>query len=121
ERWEANTRRAKKGRVARDSRTTPAGGALDEGSGAGGAGALCERLEIHNTPKQGSGLNMAEIELRVLPGQCLNRRIATREELEREVAAWERQRNRAEAKIDWGFSTDKARIKLKKLYPPIKT
>ena len=64
---------------------------------------------------------MAEIELSVLTGQCLNRRIGTKEELVREVAAWERQRNEAEARTDWRFTTDQARIKLKKLYPSLVT
>jgi hypothetical protein len=64
---------------------------------------------------------MAEIELSALAGQCLNRRIGTKEELVREVAAWERQRNKAGARIDWRFTTDKARIKLKKLYPTVIT
>jgi len=64
---------------------------------------------------------MAEIELSVLTGQCLNRRIGSKEELEREVVAWQRQRNEAQARIDWRFTTDTARIKLKKLYPTIVT
>jgi len=56
-----------------------------------------------------------------LTGQCLNRRIGSKEELEREVVAWQRQRNEAQARIDWRFTTDTARIKLKKLYPTIVT
>ena len=82
---------------------------------------LAERFEWHYTPKHGSWLNMAEIELSVLTGQCLNRRIGSKEELEREVVAWQRQRNEAQARIDWRFTTDTARIKLKKLYPTIVT
>ncbi len=78
---------------------------------------LAEKLEIHYTPKHGSWLNMAEIELSVLQRQCLDRRIADRATLEREVAAWERPRNAAVATIDWQFTTADARIKLKRLYP----
>jgi hypothetical protein len=64
---------------------------------------------------------LAEIELSVLTGQCLNRRLGTKEELVGEAATWERQRNETAAQIDWRFTTDKARIKLKKLYPTIVT
>ena len=71
---------------------------------------------IH-TPKHGSWLNMAEIELSVLKGQCLNRRIADRTTMQAEVAAWERDRNNRTRKIDWQFTTADARIKLKRLYP----
>jgi hypothetical protein len=104
-----------------DNLNTHAGGSLYQAFGPERARALYERLEIHDTPKQGSRLDVAEVERSVLTGQCLNRRSATREELEREVAAWQRQRNQAEAKVDWRFTTDKARSKLKKLYPTIKT
>ena len=78
---------------------------------------LLDRLEIHYTPKHGSWLDMAEIELAVLAGQCLDRRIASREVLAREVAAWEAERNAAQVTIHWRFTTDHARIKLKHLYP----
>ena len=78
---------------------------------------LAERLDIHHTPKHGSWLNMAEIELSVLKGQCLNRRIADRTTMQAEVAAWERDRNNRTRKIDWQFTTADARIKLKRLYP----
>jgi hypothetical protein len=78
---------------------------------------LLDRLEIHYTPKHGSWLDMAEIELAVLAGQCLDRRIASRAALAREVAAWEAERNAAQVTIDWRFTTDDARIKLKHLYP----
>lgn len=113
--------KAKKVRLVMDQLNTHAGGSLYQAFAPERARALYERLEIHYTPKHGSWLNMAEIELSVLTGQCLNRRIGTKEELMREVATWERQRNEAEAKIDWRFTTDDARIKLKKLYPTIKT
>ena len=78
---------------------------------------LAERLDIHHTPKHGSWLNMAEIELSVLKGQCLNRRIADRATMQTAVAAWERDRNTRTRKIDWQFTTADARIKLKRLYP----
>ena len=78
---------------------------------------IAERLEIHHTPKHGSWLNMAEIELSVLARQCLDRRIETREELEREVAAWEEERNERGIEIRWRFTTADARIKLRRLYP----
>ncbi len=80
---------------------------------------LVERLEIHHTPKHASWLNMAETELSVLARQCLDRRIAEREILAGEVAAWEEKRNAAVVKVDWQFTTADARIKLKRLYPPI--
>lgn len=112
---------AKKVRLVMDQLNTHAGGSLYQAFAPARARALYERLEIHYTPKHGSWLNMAEIELSVLTGQCLNRRIGLKDELVREVAAWEGQRNEAEARIDWRFTTDKARIKLKKLYPTIVT
>lgn len=80
---------------------------------------LTEKVEIHYTPKHGSWLNMAEIELSVLQRQCLNRRIGEAATLQREVKAWTDRRNAAAAHIDWRFTTDEARIKLKKLYPSI--
>lgn len=78
---------------------------------------LCEKLEIHYTPKHGSWLNMAEIELSVLSRQCLKRRISSPSELEQQVATWQQDRNAQTAKINWRFTTDHARIKLKRLYP----
>jgi hypothetical protein len=80
---------------------------------------LCERLEIHHTPKHGSWLDMAEIELSVLSRQCLDRRLPTKERAMAEVAAWERARNAAQVRVDWHFTTDDARTKLKHLYPKI--
>ena len=78
---------------------------------------LADRLEIHYTPKHGSWLNIAEIELSVLKGQCLNRRIPKMEQLKSEVKAWNINRNNNQAKVDWQFTNDDARIKLKRLYP----
>jgi hypothetical protein len=78
---------------------------------------IAERLEIHHTPKHGSWLNMAEIELSVLARQCLDRRIESKEELERLVAAWEEERNERMVEVKWQFTTADARIKLRRLYP----
>lgn len=78
---------------------------------------LVERLEIHFTPKHGSWLNMAEIELSVLKGQCLDRRIPEIEKMRKEVNAWELDRNNRQSKVNWRFTTSDARIKLKRLYP----
>ncbi len=78
---------------------------------------IARRLELHYTPKHGSWLNMAEIELSVLSRQCLDRRIPDQTTLCQEVAAWQDGRNNAGATVDWRFTTDDARIKLKKLYP----
>ena len=80
---------------------------------------ILERLEIHYTPKHGSWLNMAEIELGVLARQCLDRRIPSREILEQETMAWQNQRNRDTIRVDWRFTTQDARTKLKSLYPSI--
>ena len=80
---------------------------------------IAERLEVHYTPKHGSWLNMAEIEIGVLARQCLDRRIPGQEVLRREVEAWQAQRNREEIRVDWRFTTEDARIKLKSLYPSI--
>ena len=82
---------------------------------------LLDRLEIHYTPKHGSWLNIAEIELRILSGQCLNRRIPDKQTLIREVGHWQNQRNSQKAKVDWHFFTNDARIKLKRLYPSLST
>ena len=80
---------------------------------------IAERLEIHYTPKHGSWLDMAEIEIGVLARQCLDRRIPDQEVLRREVNAWQDQRNRDMVRVDWRFTTEDARIKLKSLYPAI--
>jgi transposase len=77
---------------------------------------ILNRLDLHYTPKHGSWLNMAESELSVLGRQCLSRRIPDQQTLRREVAAWETARNTKGSTIDWRFTTDDARIKLKKLY-----
>ena len=78
---------------------------------------LAGKLELHYTPRHGSWLNMAEIELAVLATQCLDRRLGDRATLEREVMAWQAARNHAGRGVDWRFTTKDARIKLKHLYP----
>ena len=80
---------------------------------------IIEKLEIHYTPKHGSWLNMAEIEIGVLRRQCLDRRIPDRETLRKEVNAWQKQRIENGNKVDWRFTTEDARIRLKSLYPSI--
>jgi hypothetical protein len=80
---------------------------------------IASKLEIHYTPKHGSWLNMAEIELSVLARQCLDRRIPDREMLAEEVSVWEAERNASESSIDWRFTSADARIKLRRLYPEI--
>ena len=78
---------------------------------------LVKRFEWRYTPKHGSWLDLAESELAVLTTQCLSRRIPDKPALEKEVAAWERHRNKRHARADWHFTTDNARVKLKRLYP----
>ena len=78
---------------------------------------IAAKLEIHHTPKHGSWLNIAEIELRALTGQCMNRRIPDQAKLRTEVRAWTYQRNASGARVDWQFKAGDARIHLKHLYP----
>ena len=80
---------------------------------------LVERFEWHYTPKHGSWLDLAESELSVLSGQCLDRRIADKQTLVEEVAAWEATRNKNHTKADWQFTTADARVKLKRMYPSL--
>jgi hypothetical protein len=80
---------------------------------------IAERVEVHHTPKHGSWLNVAEVELSVLARQCLDRRIEDRATLEREVAAWEDDRNQRAVETKWRFTTADARIKLRRLYPTL--
>jgi hypothetical protein len=82
---------------------------------------IARKLEIHHTPKHGSWLNLAEIELSVLEGQCLDRRIPDIETLKRETNAYEERRNADKATIDWRFTAADARKKLQRLYPSIST
>lgn len=78
---------------------------------------ILRKLEFHPTPVHGSWLNMAEIEISVLSRQCLNRRIGDISTLQSQVVAWQKQRNQEQATVDWRFTTQDARIKLKRLYP----
>ena len=80
---------------------------------------LADRLELHFTPVHGSWLNICEIELSVLGKQCLNRRIEDRKTITSEVEKWQEQRNNKKATIDWQFTNEKARVKLKRLYPKL--
>ena len=80
---------------------------------------IAKRLEIHHTPKHGSWLNMAEIEIGAMVRQCLDRRIPDRDAMRREVEAWQERRNRESVRVDWRFTTADARVKLKSLYPSI--
>lgn len=80
---------------------------------------LCDRFEFVYTPKHGSWLNMAEIELNVLSGQCLNRHIDDVKKIKKEIDSWQNMRNNKNSKINWQFTTKDARIKLRKLYPSI--
>jgi len=102
-----------------DNLSTHTPAALYEAFEASEARRLAERFEWHYTPKHGSWLNVAEIELSVVARQCLDRRIPDLAALRREVAAWETARNAAVVKVEWHFTTDDARVKLKKLYPTI--
>ena len=78
---------------------------------------ILDKLEIHYTPKHGSWLNMAEIELSVLSRQCMDARIPDQETLKKQVAAWQEKRNAISSPMQWRFTTDDARVKLQKLYP----
>jgi hypothetical protein len=110
---------ATKVRLVMDNLNTHSTASLYEAFAPEEARRLAGRLEIHYTPKHGSWLNVAEIELSALNGQCLNRRIPDIALMRTEVAAWERDRNNRAAKIDWRFTTEDARIKLKRLYPKL--
>jgi len=106
-------------RLVMDNLNTHSIGSLYEAFAPEEARRIAQKLEIHHTPKHGSWLNVAEIELRVLTVQCLSRRIGDAVALRREVAAWEKARNESDAHIDWQFMTADARIHLRQLYPRI--
>jgi transposase len=108
---------AKRIRVVVDNLSIHSAGALYQAFPACVARRLLRRLEFHYVPKHASWLNMVEIEIGVLRGQCLNRRIATKEQLVAEIAAWQRQRNASGACIKWMFTTEKARAKMGRAYP----
>ena len=105
-------------RVVMDNLNTHKPASLYEAFPPAEARRLLRRLEFHYTPKHASWLDMAEIELSVLTTQCLNRRIPDRESLERDIAAWQRQRNQAGIPVKWRFTLQQARTTLLHLYPP---
>jgi uncharacterized small protein (DUF1192 family) len=105
--------------LVQDNLSTHKPASLYEAFPAAEARRLVERFEWHYTPKHGSWLNMAECELSVLSIQCLDRRIADKPTLTKEVAAWQTRRNNKHAKADWQFTTADARIKLRRLYPAL--
>lgn len=111
--------KAKKITLVMDNFKTHSASALYETFEPKEAKRIWDRFEFIYTPKHGSWLNMAEIELHVLNSQCLKRHIPTMKEIKSEVSAWEKSRNNKFAKINWQFTTKDARIKLKKLYPSI--
>jgi len=104
-----------------DNLNTHEPGALYEAFQPEKAKALWDRFEFVYTPKHGSWLNMAEIELNVLTGQCMNRRIDDIEVARKEVNAWQKHRNNRQAKVNWQFTTKDARIKLSRLYPTLES
>lgn len=106
-------------RLVMDNLNTHTIGSLYQAFPAEKARALAKRLEIHYTPKHGSWLNIAEIELSVVTRQCLSRRISTMDILNQELSAWEKERNGAFKHVDWHFDTAQARGKLKYLYPKL--
>lgn len=106
-------------RVVLDNLSTHSLGALYESFEPTEARRLAQKLEFHFTPKHASWLNMVEIEIGVLRGQCLDRRIGERSKLEKEIRSWERARNKAGARIKWMFTTDKARAKMGRAYPAV--
>jgi len=109
--------KAKLIRVVLDNLSTHLAGTLYRAFPPDEARRVLRRLEFHYVPKHASWLNMVEIEIGVLRSQCLDRRIATKTQVESEIAAWERQRNAAAARIKWMFTTDKARTKIGRAYP----
>jgi transposase len=113
--------KAERIRIVLDNLSTHSAGALYQAFPAPEARQLLRRLEFHYVPKHASWLNMVEIEIGVLAGQCLDRRIETIEQLTAETAAWEQQRNAANARIKWMFTTDKARAKMGRAYPQPQT
>ena len=103
--------------LVQDNLSTHTAASLYQAFPAAEARRLVERFEWHYTPKHGSWLDMAESELGVLSSRCLSRRIANKQTLKREVAAWQKHRNKHHAKANWQFTTADARVKLKSLYP----
>jgi hypothetical protein len=108
---------ARKIRLVQDNLNTHDGASLYEAFSPEHARGLLDKIEWHYTPKHGSWLNMAETEIRIMNGQCLDRRLECPILLAAEVAAWERKRNEARAQIHWTFTLAAARRKLRRLYP----
>lgn len=125
--WAAEVRRlldedyphARKVKLVCDNLNTHSIASLYQAFPAAEAHRLARRLEIHHTPRSGSWLNVAEIELSILGRQCLDRRIGSEAELDGECAAWERDRNELGCPVSWRFTTADARVKLRHLYPQI--
>ena len=110
-------RKAKKIILVCDNLNTHTKGAFYEAFPPAKARALARRIEFRYTPKHGSWLNIAEIELSILTKQCLDRRIPDLDTLKKETESWGRKRNALQKTVDWQFTTEDARIKLKRLYP----
>jgi hypothetical protein len=104
-------------RVVQDNLSIHTAGALYQAFPPAEARSILRRVEFHFTPKHASWLNMVEIEIGVLQGQCLDRRIEHPTKLACEIAAWEQQRNKSRARINWMFTIDKARAKIGRAYP----
>jgi hypothetical protein len=112
-------RKADKITLVLDNLSTHKQGSLYEAFSPEEAKGICDRIEFVYTPKHGSWLNMAEIELNVLIGQCLNRRMGSLEEVIRAVSAWQTRRDNLNAKVNWHFTYQDARVKLRRLYPTL--
>lgn len=106
-------------KLVQDNLNTHAISSLYKAFPAAKAREMAKRLEIHYTPKHGSWLNIAEITISVLSKQCIDRRIPSLEKLNKEIAAWENASNASQKKVDWQFTTEAARIKLRNLYPVV--
>jgi hypothetical protein len=111
--------KARKIRLVQDNLNTHDGASLYETFPPQQARRILGRIEWHYTPKHGSWLNMAETEIRIMNGQCLDRRMESQARIAQEVAAWERKRNARQARIHWAFTIAAARRKLHNLYPSI--
>jgi len=110
---------ARKIKLVCDNLNTHAIGSLYKAFEPERARSLVRRLDIHYTPRNGSWLNVAEIELSVLARQCLDRRLGSAAEMKQEITAWQTERNATQSAVTWRFTTANARIKLRHLYPPV--